>query len=71
VIDEVHQLLATGRIGVDEVVQRLAADDLRLLKEKARPDADYPRETYESLIRLLERGRPSPWGAHRDGSTHR
>jgi len=54
VVEEVNRLVAEGRLGVDELRTRLTDRDLRVLQQKPGPDTDYPRETYERLVALLE-----------------
>lgn len=73
IIEALQRAVGEGWIGVGEVAERLAPEDLRLLREKPEPDVEVPSETLQRLISLVEiaehrRGRdPEPWSEARAG----
>jgi hypothetical protein len=63
--DDVHRLLAEGRLSRDEIEVALTAEDLRILEQKISPATWYPIASYARLIEVLiekeARGRPQSY----------
>jgi hypothetical protein len=53
VAEDVHHLVASGRLSRDALEARLQPEDLRLLDEKVLPGVWYPLATYRRLTELL------------------
>jgi hypothetical protein len=51
--DDIHRLLAEGRLSREEIEVALQAEDLRILEQKISPSTWYPIATYARLIELL------------------
>lgn len=51
--DDIHRLLAEGRLSREELEVALEAEDLRILEQKISPSTWYPIATYARLIDLL------------------
>jgi hypothetical protein len=53
VFDDVHRLLAEGRLSREELEVALTAEDLSILEQKISPATWYPIASYARLIELL------------------
>lgn len=51
--DDIHRLLAEGRLSREELEVALTAEDLRILEQKVSPSTWYPIATYARVIDLL------------------
>jgi hypothetical protein len=53
VVEDLHRLVATGRIRRDRLEARLDAEDLRILDDKLLPGMWYPLGSYQRLTEIL------------------
>lgn len=54
VVEEIRHLIATQRVSLDEVRQRLTIADLHVIRSKASPGLDVPADTHQRLSNLLD-----------------